>query len=103
ANTQMVELKWCRGFVIEDCAVDSDDETCQNIRMTYCLDCHIRGGNIVGKKTSVPAGSTANQVIIRSSQACTVDNATLEGGNQGVDITYVIGDLTNRGGPSIAC
>lgn len=93
---------WCKGLIVENCLLDSNDETAQNIRLDYCLDCHVRGGAITGKLTSVPAGSTANQLIIASSQDCSAHGVSFEGGNQCVDVTYVP-NSTYRGGPSINC
>lgn len=102
ANNDIIAAIWCRDLVIEDCNVDSNDLTAQNIRFDYCLDCHVRGGTVTGKLTSVPAGSTANQLIMASCQDCTAEGVTFEGGNQCVDITYAVGSIY-RGGPSINC
>jgi hypothetical protein len=103
AENDIVNLTWCRDFVIEDCTIDANDLTVQNVRMDYCLDCHVRNSRLPGKLTSMPGGSSANQVIIASCTNCTVNDCTLEGGNQTVDVTYVLNDSTYRGGPSVSC
>ncbi len=102
AENDIIRARWCRDLVIEDCAVDSNDLTAQNIRLEYSLNCHVRRGTITGKLTSVPAGSSANQLIIASCQECTANDVTFEGGNQCVDVTYMLVSA-QRGGPSINC
>lgn len=102
ANTTIVQLTWCRGFTIAGCTVDSNDTECQNVRMTYCLDCHVRSSRIVGHKAN-PSGSDDNPMVMRSCQFCSISDVELEGGNQPFDITYIVDDMTYRGGPSISC
>jgi hypothetical protein len=103
AENDTVALKFCRDFVIEDCNVDANDLTTQNVRMDYCFDCHMRGGSLTARRNSVPAGSTANPLIIAGSQLCTGNDVSIYFGNQGVDITYFPNDTTYRGGPSLFC
>jgi hypothetical protein len=103
AENQNIELEWCRGFIVEDCTVDSDDATSQLVRGLYCFDCHVIGGTMVGKKTSVPAGSTANPIMWLTSQGCTAQHVTVHYGNQGIDNDAISNDTTYRGGPCIAC
>jgi hypothetical protein len=103
SQNSIILTRWARGFTIENCTIDSDDSTAQNVRFEYSLDCHIRASRLVGRRNSVPAGSTANPLIFASSQLCSAHECTIEYGNQGVDITYADNDATYRGGPCIAC
>lgn len=102
AENTIITATWCRDLIIDDVKLDSNDATSQNIRMVYCLDCQVLVGRNIGKRTSVPASSTANNLLISSCQDCVVDGTRFEGGYQCVDITYEI-DSVYRGGPSIDC
>ncbi len=103
AQNHSIEARFARDLIIEDVTADCDDITNQIIRLRYCLDCHVVDGKYIGKRTSVPAGSTANPIVLLSSQACTVNGASIYYGNQGVDIDCMSNDTTYRGGPSINC
>lgn len=101
-QSHIVVLAWCRGFALTDCTIDANNDTTSNVWLEYCLDCHLRGCTVIGKRTDVPSGSAANQLIIASCTNCTANDCTFEGGNQTIDVTYRINN-TRRGGPSIAC
>ncbi len=101
-QNNVIHARWCRDLLIENVALDSNNLTSRNIEMVYCLDSHIVEGRNIGRRTGVPAGSTANQLIISSCQDCDADGMSFEGGNQCVDITYDF-DTIYRGGPSIDC
>jgi hypothetical protein len=99
-----VHLTYCRDVVFEDCELIADeDESTILFRLTHCLDCHARGGRIVGRRTNIPGTSAANPVLFETCQGCTLNDVTIEGGFQGLDITWVASAPINRGGPSIAC
>ncbi len=103
AQNQNIQATLCKGLVIDDVTFDSNDITNQCVRFLYCLDCHVRDSRLVGKRTSVPAGSTANPFVMLSSQGCTGSGLSVYYGNQGVDIDCMPNDATYRGGPSIGC
>lgn len=98
-----IEARFAKGLVVENVTADCNDITDQIIRFRYCLDCHVIGGSYVGKRTSIPVGSTANPIVFISSQACTAKGVSVYYGNQGVDIDCVPNDATYRGGPGINC
>jgi hypothetical protein len=103
AKNSNIRLDFCRDFRIEDCVVDCEDVTSQLLTGLYCLDCHVVGGTFTGKRTSVPAGSTANPIDFVSSQSCTAIGVTVIAGNQGYDCDAMPNDTTYRGGPSLFC
>lgn len=103
AQARNIVATFCRNLVIEDVTVDTNDTTSRCVQFQYCLECKILGGFFYGKRTSVPAGSTANPIYISASQNCLVDGAVIRFGNQGIDIAQGFQDLTYRGGPSISC
>ncbi len=102
-QNQNIQATFCKGLRIEGVTCDSNDITNQCIRFLYCLDSHVRDTVLIGKRTSVPAGSTANPLVILSSQGCTATGLSVYYGGQGVDISNMISDSTYRGGPSINC
>ncbi len=98
-----IQARFCRGLVIEDVNVDTQDQTAQSIIFDYCVDCTMVRGGVVGKKTSVPSGSTADPICMFSSQRCVLRGVRIQNGRQGVFISYRNNDNTYRGGPSLAC
>lgn len=103
AHNQNIEATFAKGLVIEDVTIDCNDITSQLIRLTYCLDCRVVRGTMIGKRTSVPAGSTANPIVFLSSQHCSVDGASIYYGNQGIDFDAYPNDATYRGAPCVEC
>lgn len=103
AKNQCIEATFARDFIVENVTIDCNDITCQNIRLTYCFDCHVRGGVMIGKRNTVPSGSTANPIVGLSAQNCSVSGVTIYYGNQGVDFDAYPNDGTYRGGPSMFC
>lgn len=99
---ECLKATWCRDLVIENVFFDANDQTAQMVNFEYCLDSKINGGRVVGKLTSVPTGSPANQVVFISCQNCSANGVQLENGNQSFDVTYSV-QSTYRGGPSIDC
>lgn len=100
--TEIILGTFCRDLCIEECYLDTNNQTANLIRLKYCLDCEVRGPRGFGKRTSI-TGATQNLVIISSSQNTFVDKGALRYGYQAVDVTYQTNDATYRGGPSIAC
>ena len=106
-DLQQVELQWCRDFVIEDCTFDTNDTKQECVTMTYCLDCHVRGGTMIGQRTNVilpptPGVSLASILLFYSSQNCDASGVSFYYGFQCIDVSYV-SSATYRGGPCIAC
>lgn len=102
-QNQNIHATFCRDLLVEDVTIDCNDITSQLIRFSYCLDCHVVGGKLTGKRTGIPASSTANPIVFMSSQGCTAKRTTIRNGNQGLDIDAIPNDATYRGGPSIFC
>lgn len=102
-KNQIIEATFARDFLLEDVTLDCDDTRCQTVRYTYCFDCHVSGGTFVGMRNAVPVGSTANPIVFLSSQLCTVSEASIYYGNQGVDFDAYPNDPTYRGAPCIQC
>jgi len=98
-----VLARFAQALLLDRVSFDSSDVTNQCIRFLYCLDCHVINCEIVGKKRSVPAGSTANPVVFMSSQSCTAHDSSIYNGNQGLDVDCIPNDQTYRGGPSMFC
>lgn len=103
AQNHNVLLTFCKGFVLEEVYADSNDQTNQCVRGLYCLDVKVIASTLIGKKTTVPAGSTANMLVFLSSQGCTAEDCDLYNGNQGMDVDCIPNDATYRGGPSLFC
>jgi hypothetical protein len=100
----VVHLTYCRDVVLEDCELIADEnESTVLARMTQCLDCHIRGSRVSGRRRDIPATSGATPVLFETCQGCTLNDVTIEGGFQGLDISWGGTGAVNRGGPSIAC
>lgn len=95
--------RFAKGLVVEDVSLDANDTTNQIVRFEYCLGCVVRGSRLVGKKNSVPAGSTANPIVFMSSQNCVASDCDIYNGGQGWDTDCVSNDATYRGGPSMYC
>jgi hypothetical protein len=102
SNTEIVKLKWCRDFVFEDCAFDTNDASCFAVAGEYCLDCRIVGGSAIGKRTSITT-QTENIIVWISSQNCRSVGVDSFGGYQAFDVTYSVQDATYRGGPALDC
>lgn len=100
---QNFQATFCKNLVVEGGTIDCEDITSQNVRFLYCLDCKVVGATLVGKRTSVPTGSTANPCVFLSSQGCTLEGCTIYYGNQGFDVDCLPDDATYRGGPSLYC
>ncbi len=98
-----IQARFCRGLLIEDVNIDTQDQTAQSVIFDYCLDCSMVRGGVTGKKTSVPSGSTADPICMFSSQRCVLRGVRIQNGRQGVFISYRNNDNTYRGGPSLVC
>jgi len=103
AQNHSILATFAKDLLIEDVSLDANDATDQVIRFLYCLDCTVAHSRVVGKKTTVPGGSTANCIVFLSSQGCDADDCSLYNGNQGVDVDCMPNDATYRGGPSVFC
>lgn len=102
-KSKMIDADWCRDLQIFDCHMDTDDALGQTVHFDKCIDCHVWGGTHVGKRTAIPGGSTANQIIVLGCQRVALHGVTLVYGNQCFDITTGTTDATYRAGPAIAC
>jgi hypothetical protein len=102
-HSEVFRIRFCRNLLIEDVTIDCNDQVAQGVLMEYCLDCSTVDVTTIQKRNSVPTSSSTNGILFATCQNCIGDRCTTLNGYQGVDVTFVTFDTTNRGGPSIAC
>jgi len=102
-HSEVMRFRFCRKLFVEKVTIDCDDQVAQGIACDYSLDCRFVDVTTIAKRTAVPLSSVTNGILFYSCQSCVGDRCTMLNGYQGVDITYIVSDATNRGGPCIGC
>ncbi|APC46581.1 cell wall surface anchor family protein [Alteromonas phage PB15] len=98
----LFEASFAKDFILKDCYIDAANAGA--VQWLYCYNSGAKGGTYRNTQWGVDTNAQTIPFKFLSCQECYINGkAEVVGGQQGIDITYEVGDTTYYGGPSISC